>query len=279
MTILNEIIEQSTSIKEVETIDSATLKKEYINKHIPVLIKGFAKSWTAYKEWDFDFLLNLEEDKDVFLLSDNFIQDENRFKKSTFKDFISKLKASETENTDFKEYLTTLDIFNFYPHLKKDIDFSVFNENTTSNEITAWIGPKGTVSGFHADTGKNMYAQIKGKKVFLLSPSNNKKYMYPSDKYILGATASQVDINNFDEEKFPDFKKAKFINAFLEPGDVLYVPKNWWHYVQSLSPSISISDFGYFPYEKYTMKVAERIKYSLHKRGYYKKRNCFCCGD
>ena len=27
----------------------------------------------------------------------------------------------------------------------------------------------------------------------------------------------------------------------LAPGDVLFVPKKWWHYVQSLDTSISIN--------------------------------------
>ena len=27
----------------------------------------------------------------------------------------------------------------------------------------------------------------------------------------------------------------------LDPGDVLFVPKKWWHYVQSLDTSISIN--------------------------------------
>lgn len=277
MTIFDEIVKLSTPIKQITTLDSKTFKKEYLGKKQPVLIKGFAKDWEASKKWDLDYLLNLEDDKDVFFLSDNYIHDGDHFRKSTFKDFIVNLKAAEVGNTKFSQYLAALDMFNFYPQLKQDIDFSMFNTFTKGNEITAWIGPKGTISGFHADTGKNMYAQIKGKKLFIMSSPKSNKYMYPSSNYILGAVTSQVDINHFDEEKFPKFKKAPFITALLEPGDVLYVPKNWWHYVQSMETSISISNFGYFTHELYTLRVAEKIKFSLHRRGYYKKNRCFCC--
>jgi lysine-specific demethylase 8 len=277
MNILNDILEQSQPIEELVALDSKIFKDKYFNKNRPVLIKGLAKNWGATKKWNFDFLLNLKEDKDIYLLSDNFIQDDIRYKKSSFKEYVQKLKESELQNKTTKDYLTTLDIFNYFPHLLSDIDFSLFEKHTDTNEVTAWIGPSGTISGFHADTANNMYAQIKGKKMFIICSTEFNKNMYPSDKHIYEATASQVDINNFDAEKFPKFKNIDFNIVILEPGDVLYLPQRWWHYVQSLDTSISISNFGYTKYQSYTLKLYERIKHSLHKRGYYKAKNCFCC--
>lgn len=277
MNILHDILEHSTPIEEITTIDSKTFKKNYFDNNRPVLIKGLAKDWGATKKWNLDFFLDLKEDKDIYLLSDNFIQDDNRYKKSSFKEYIYKLQEAEQQNKITKDYLTTLDIFNYFPNLKSDIDFSLFEYHTNTNEVTAWIGPSGTISGFHADTANNMYAQVKGKKMFIICSTEYNKHMYPSDKHIYEATASQVDINNFDAEKFPKFKEIDFKIVILEPGDVLYLPQRWWHYVQSLDTSISISNFGYTKYQSYTLKLKERIKHSLHKRGYYKVKNCFCC--
>lgn len=277
MNIVNDILDRSKPIEELKELDSATFKKKYFNSKRPVLIKGLANDWTAKKKWDLDHFLNLKEDKEILLLSENFIQDDNRYTKSSFKEYIKKLKDSELNKSEFKDYLTTLNIFEYYPHLKSDVDFSLFEDQTKTNEVTAWIGPSGTISGFHADTANNMYAQIKGKKMFIICSTDFDKNMYPSDKHIFEAVASQVDINNFDAERFPRFKDATFIKAILEPGDVLYLPQKWWHYVQSLDPSISISNFGYTTFQSYTLKFFERVKHSLHKRGYYKAKNCFCC--
>ncbi|XCF05119.1 cupin-like domain-containing protein [Tamlana crocina] len=273
MNILNEVLELSQPVDEVTSLDSKTFKNKYFNKK-PVLIKGMAKDWGATKTWDLDFFLKLKNEKEVDLLSGNFIQDDNRYKKSSFQSFIQKLKDAEEKQEDIKDYLTTMDIFKYFPDLKNDIDFSFFENHVDINDVTAWIGPKGTVSGFHNDTGKNMYAQIKGKKMFIIvSPKDNKK-MYASSKYINGGEASEVDINNYNAEKFPNFKKARFIKVILEPGDVLHVPSKWWHYVQSLDTSISISDFGFSNFEMFKIRAVDY----LHRRGYYKSKNCFCCG-
>ena len=99
--------------------------------------------------------------------------------------------------------------------------------------------------------------------------------MYPSEKYINGGAASQVDINNFNTEKFPKFKEAEFIKVVLEPGDILNLQLKWCHYVQALENSISISDFGFSEFEMFKIRV---IDY-LHRKGYYKTKNCFCCSN
>lgn len=273
MNIVDEILSRSNPVEEVITLDSKSFKKKYFNKKKPVVIKGLANNWKAKKEWNLDFFLNLEEDTEIDLLSGNFIQDDNRYKKSTFKSYIQNLKDAETNKKEIKDYLTTLDIFKFFPNLKKDIDFSIFEEHTEINDVTAWIGPNGTISGFHSDSGKNMYAQIKGKKMFILASTKFNKEIYPSEKYINGAIASRVDINNFTPEEFPKFKDIEFKSVILEPGDVLHVPAKWWHYVQALSASISISNFGYSNFEMFKIRA---IDY-LHRKGFYKTKNCFCC--
>jgi len=277
MNILNDILAQNSPVEELTALDSVSFKENYFNKEKPVLIKGLAKDWGATKKWNFDFFLELKDDKEILLLSENFIQDDNRYKKSSFKTYIQKLADAENNKSSLKDYLTTLDIFKYYPDLAEDIDFSIFEAHTKTNEITAWIGPAGTISGFHADTADNMYAQIRGKKMFIICSTEFNKNMYPSDKHIYEAVASQVDINNFDPDKFPKFRDIVFKIVILEPGDVMFLPKNWWHYVQSLDTSISISNFGYTTFGAYTTKFFERVKHSLHKRGYYKPKNCFCC--
>jgi lysine-specific demethylase 8 len=43
------------------------------------------------------------------------------------------------------------------------------------------------------------------------------------------------------EAQFPRFKDAEYVDCVLQPGDCLYIPVGWWHYVRSLTPSFSVS--------------------------------------
>jgi hypothetical protein len=43
------------------------------------------------------------------------------------------------------------------------------------------------------------------------------------------------------EQEFPEFSEARYLEGVLEAGECLFIPKGWWHYIRSLSPSFSVS--------------------------------------
>lgn len=58
-----------------------------------------------------------------------------------------------------------------------------------------------------------------------------------------GPEAAQVRQGRRDEqaERFPLYADAEYVEAILEPGDCLFIPRGWWHYVASLDVSCSVS--------------------------------------
>lgn len=52
-----------------------------------------------------------------------------------------------------------------------------------------------------------------------------------------------VNVEEPDWNRTPLFKNATRLEAVLKPGDVIFVPQFWRHYVRSLSPSISLNWF------------------------------------
>ena len=53
-----------------------------------------------------------------------------------------------------------------------------------------------------------------------------------------------VDFETPDLERFPALARARGLETTLEPGDVLWLPSFYWHYVRQLdegSPNLSVN--------------------------------------
>lgn len=52
---------------------------------------------------------------------------------------------------------------------------------------------------------------------------------------------SLVEVEAPDATRFPLFASATYTETILRPGDTLFIPRKCWHYVRSLSTSISVN--------------------------------------
>jgi len=102
-----------------------------------------------------------------------------------------------------------------------------------------WLGNSARIAP-HFDTSENIACSVAGKRRFLIFPPSQIGNLYagPIDHNMAGPPASLVDPENIDLKKFPKFKTAMdaAMLAELEPGDALYLPSLWWHYVESEGP-------------------------------------------
>ncbi|KAI9226500.1 MAG: hypothetical protein DHS80DRAFT_32671 [Piptocephalis tieghemiana] len=103
-----------------------------------------------------------------------------------------------------------------------------------------WLGPGGTISPLHHDGPlHNLFIQVMGYKyVRLYGPE---EAVYPHEASDMLGNTSRVDVEEPDEEEFPHFATATYVDGIVGPGDILYIPPKWWHYVRSLTPSASVS--------------------------------------
>ena len=79
-----------------------------------------------------------------------------------------------------------------------------------------------------------------GLKYVRLYPPSATRRLYPYQEG-LTTNASQVDLDAPNLSKYPAFEGLLHQDTLLRPGDMLYIPPGWWHYVQSLSVSFSVS--------------------------------------
>jgi len=147
----------------------------------------------------------------------------------------------------FREVLPCGSMFpgSWIPYVDAISEFIGTNlDELTQKEIypTLWWGPRGTRTGLHYDIEKhNLLGQVRGqKKVTLISPDQSAG-VYPSSVWDKSAVASKVDLWSPNLTKFPAFGSVRPVHVTILPGDLLYVPEDWWHAVESLEESISIS--------------------------------------
>lgn len=103
-----------------------------------------------------------------------------------------------------------------------------------------WLGTRSNVSCHH-DTYDNLACVIAGRRRFTLFAPQliGKLYVGPIDNTMAGAPVSlAASADAPDEETFPLFEEIReqALRVELEAGDALYLPKLWWHKVESLAP-------------------------------------------
>jgi len=100
-----------------------------------------------------------------------------------------------------------------------------------------WLGHASNVSS-HYDAFDNIACVIAGKRRFTLFPPQaiSNLYVGPIDNTMAGQPVSLAASSPSDALRFPLFEAVKdqVMIAELEPGDALYLPKLWWHKVESL---------------------------------------------
>ncbi|WP_238010693.1 cupin-like domain-containing protein [Dactylosporangium sp. AC04546] len=108
--------------------------------------------------------------------------------------------------------------------------------DVTPDDMTLLIGPAGTVTPLHHDNMNILLCQVMGRKHVRLVPSWDRHRVYPR-----GGTFSHVDAWTPDLRRFPDYAAATVLETVLEPGEALFIPVCWWHWVRALDVSITVS--------------------------------------
>ena len=110
-----------------------------------------------------------------------------------------------------------------------------------------WLGTALNVSS-HYDTFDNLACVIAGRRRFTLYAPEliGRLYVGPIDRTMAGPPVSLAASSAPDDARFPLFREVRDQAWVCElgPGDALYLPKLWWHQVESLAPSTASSTTG-----------------------------------
>ncbi|MGH0128117.1 UNVERIFIED_CONTAM: hypothetical protein FKN15_033217 [Acipenser sinensis] len=215
-------IKPEAAVSRIHCPSLEHFRTNYLIPQKPVIVQGIIEHWPALKERQW---------RTESAAWDTWLN-------------ISCLIRYSRSTSALAEELFIINKLPTIPELKRDIcipDYCCLGEGDEEDiTINAWFGPGGTVSPLHQDPQNNFLAQVVGSKyIRLYSPDETEK-LYPHQSQLLHNT-SQVEVENPDLQRFPDFAKAQFQECVLHPGEVLFIPVKYWHYVRSLEISFSVS--------------------------------------
>eukprot|EP00929_Paragymnodinium_shiwhaense_P051590 TRINITY_DN25940_c0_g1_i1.p1 TRINITY_DN25940_c0_g1~~TRINITY_DN25940_c0_g1_i1.p1 ORF type:complete len:576 (-),score=59.55 TRINITY_DN25940_c0_g1_i1:17-1744(-) len=157
-------------------------------------------------------------------------------------------------------YMSQHSLFHQCPDLMEHFSVPSYNLGRRLQPPNAWIGTRGTVTTLHSDTSDGFLCQVAGYKyVRLYGPleaiadaqeqpgdvpcQTDKLYADFYEEANSGKRfgTSPVRIERPDFEEHPLFREAQYTEAIIGPGDMLYIPEGHWHYIRSLTTSVSVN--------------------------------------
>lgn len=90
----------------------------------------------------------------------------------------------------------------------------------------------------HYDIMDNVLCNIRGRKRIRLWRPEEVQHLY-----VQGSTSAVVDIDHPNLQQYPLFERARHVECILGPGDMLFIPAQWFHNVVALEPCVSVNIF------------------------------------
>jgi len=97
------------------------------------------------------------------------------------------------------------------------------------------FGMRSVIAEAHFDGSRNAVVMIGGLRRWILTHPNKCDQMHMLQKGHPSARHSQVDWSAPNITAFPNFPNVRSNEVILQPGDFLYVPTYWIHYIVSLN--------------------------------------------
>jgi Cupin-like domain len=190
-----------------------------------------------------------------------------------FREYVEFLRSPDRKRPCYM----ALEPLSHLPGLDADVDIKRLCPHP-SPEIKLSVGSPGVQIGVHFDYEDNIFVQIHGRKRFCLVSPGQSRLVYASERNI-----TQSDLNDAsdpDLERFPLFSQATIIDDVIGPGEMLCLPRTWWHHFRSLDETISLTCFfnrASFLHElvpiinqygsRYWLRIAEQfVSYGILKK-------------
>ncbi len=225
--------------------------QEFLDDHYapghPVVLAGEIDHWPARKRWTPHYLRDAIGAREV-VFQDDRDRDadyertkDNHVRSGRFDQFIEQITRAPGNRT----YLTAYNAgANAAALALLDADIGrldTFLDQSTNDGHGGllWIGPAGTFTPLHHDLTNNLLVQVTGTKRVIMAAPNETANLY-NDAHVFSRVRDVTD-PALDLTRFPLIGDVTFHEIVLEAGECLFIPIGWWHQVEALDFSVSLT--------------------------------------
>lgn len=230
-----------TPIERIAPPTPAEFEARYVRRSRPVILRGAIDHWPAMRAWSRDALKRRFGDRRVPVIrrKRGALYDERAglfYERIRFADYVDLLDAARP-----LDLYMVLRVHEELPELFDDIVRPVYCQGARWFRARFWFAAPDTKGPLHRDLPDNLYAQVSGRKQFVLLDRQLTRMVHRHPFHSGVPNYSPVDAEEPDLDRHPRFRDAPRLLASLEPGDLFYIPSLWWHQARSLDTSLSVN--------------------------------------
>ncbi|WP_375756469.1 cupin-like domain-containing protein [Corallococcus exercitus] len=218
--------------------------RRYYFGHRPVVLKGAMKDWPAMKKWSVPYFREHFGRVEVEVMTgrdanpEHAAQQDRHRSRMPFTDFLAMVESGRRTNDYYMVPRNDNWSREGLSALREDLRApeGIIDPSLLADQMTLLLGPAGTVTPLHHDNMNILLGQVMGRKHVKLVPSYERHRVYPHR-----GTFSHVDAGAPDLVAHPLFAEATVLETVLEPGDMVFLPVGWWHWVKALDVSASVT--------------------------------------
>jgi len=244
----------------VDKIDPQQFYEQYYFTNRPVKLTGLVDHWPALKLWSLDYFADKLGDTQVELQAErdadaNYeLYKLNHRRMAPMRVVVDGIRQSGQSNAFYITAFNSTTNNSVLAPLWDDLGPVSILKSTGGRDGFFWMGPKGTLTPFHHDMTNNLLVQVMGRKrVILIAP------------WELPRVRNHVHV--FSEITLDELRKGEgelpdSVECVIGPGEAVFLPVGWWHHVEALDVSISMSFTNFWPDNDFTPGHPEPSVYS-----------------
>ena len=229
------------TLPTIDAIDPDAFYRDFYALNRPVKLTGLVDHWPALTRWSLDHFAAIAGDRVVEAqvardgAADYELAKDDHRRHVRFAELIDWLRPDTPSNDVYVTAYNSGTNAQTLSPLWDDVGDVALLERRSATDGFFWLGPRGTLTPWHHDLTNNLLVQVLGRKHVRMAPPAALARM----------KNRQHCFSDWGNEALPagagDGERPPVIETIIGPGEAVFLPVGWWHAVEALDLSASMS--------------------------------------